>query len=106
MFGFSVIVGGGSGRLISWLIFSICLLVCVAPASAQDVACVFLSPAKPLIAGTQCSLWLYCMNSSSGTAERTFTPQLRGELIAGSRTLDIVLSLNTTNSGADALIIP
>ncbi len=107
IFGFSAIVIGGGGRLTSWLFFSICLLACLAPASAQDVTCVFVSPAKPLVAGTQCSLWLYCMNSSTEPVSRTFAPQLRGELIAGSRTLDIVLSLSTTNAGgADTAIIP
>jgi outer membrane phospholipase A len=107
IFGFLVLYAEGSGRLPSWLILSICLLAWQAPASAQEeVTCVFLSPAKPLMAGTQCSLWLYCMNNSFETAKRTFAPQLKGALIADSGTVDIVLSLITNGGGAEIVMIP
>jgi outer membrane phospholipase A len=76
------------------------------PVSAQEVTCVFLSPAKPPVAGAQCGFWLYCLNNSSETVKQTFAPQLRGELIAGSRRLETVLSLNTNSGGTEATTIP
>jgi outer membrane phospholipase A len=108
IFRLSMTFAGGSSKLsLSWL-GAIGLLICLASASAQDLTCAFISPSKPLIAGSQGSLWLYCMNSSSAAAKRTFEPQLKGQLSAGSQTLDVVLLLKDTSdssSGADTVVI-
>ena len=103
---FSRKVSGGSSNLALWLLFSIGLPAHLMPVSAQDVACVFLSPARAPVAGAPCSLWLYCMNSSSETVKQTFAPQLKGELMAGSQRLETVLRLNTNNGGTEAMMIP
>lgn len=102
-------VGGGAGRLTWWFLCLIGLLSYPIAAPAQDITCAFLSPAKPLVAGSRGSLWLYCMNSSPKAVKRTFPPQIPGEFLVGADRLEIVLSLtdpNNGSSGKETVVIP
>jgi phospholipase A1 len=90
----------------SQLLVSVLLLIAVASVRAQDVTAVFTTPSGALNAGSQASLWLFCMNNSSTSISRTFEPSLKCTLAAQSVTLETVLLLNTNSSPSAATIVP
>jgi len=89
-------------------------LLLTSPASvlAQDVTSVFVSPPGNLAAGSQASLWLYCMNNSSNEVDQTFERRLDCTLTSEFGSSKTVLLLNTNRSGikagaeAEAVIAP
>jgi phospholipase A1/A2 len=88
------------------LLFSVLLLTGVASAVGQEVTSVFAPPAKPLIAGSRGSVWLYCMNNSSQEVSRTFETSINCTLISQSASFETVLVLNTNSSPIVATIAP
>ncbi len=94
------------GRRRSLLLVSVLFLTGVVSARAQDVTCIFVAPSTPLTAGSRGSVWLSCVNNSSQAVSRTFEPSLRGTFTSGSNTDETVLSLNTSSSGAGAVVAP
>ncbi|HEX4263863.1 MAG TPA: phospholipase A [Verrucomicrobiae bacterium] len=59
----------------------------------EEVTMTFVAPAKPLLAGSQSGLWLYCLNNSSNEVRRIFEPSLQGKFLLPSGNLDAVLDL-------------
>ncbi len=90
----------------SHLLFSILLLTNVVSVLAQDVTAVFTAPSGTLTGGSRASLWLFCMNNSSNSINRTFEPSLNCTLISQSATFETVLVLNTNSSPSAATIAP
>jgi outer membrane phospholipase A len=90
----------------SQLLYSVLLLATVATARAQEVTCAFMSPSRPLTAGRQGSLWLYCMNNSSNVIGRVFERSVNCTLVSPTISLETVLVLNTNSSPMAATIPP
>lgn len=76
-------------------------LTSVVTLSAQDVTRVFVAPPQPLIAGSQASVWLYCLNNSSQPVSQNFEPSLSGQLVSGYSTNWVALALNRPNPSAE-----
>ena len=74
-------------KFLYWL-----LLAFAAPVLAQEVTLSFISPAKPLVAGSRGNLSLYCLNNSSNEVREIFAPNLPGKFILPSGDLPAVLS--------------
>jgi phospholipase A1 len=92
---------------VAWIfVFLFALTVCAAQMLAQEVTSVFIGPSAPVIAGTRCSLWLYCMNSSSNEIHRTFEARLSGKLISSSGTVNVLLDLSASSAGNEVTIAP
>jgi outer membrane phospholipase A len=72
-------------------------VISLGPLRAQDVALTFVPPAKPLVAGSTGSLWLYCMNNSSNEVRRKFEPRLNATFISSSGSS--VAMLNSSDPG-------
>jgi outer membrane phospholipase A len=87
-------------------IFLFALAVCTVRAFGEESTCVFVAPSKPLIAGGQSSLWLYCMNNSSNAVQRTFEPHLNGQLIQLSNSWNVVLDLAGGEAAGERTIAP
>jgi outer membrane phospholipase A len=80
-------------RFLCWL-----LLLSAVPIFAQDVTWSFISPPKPLAAGSQASLSLYCLNNSSSEVTEVFEPNLHGKFVSSSGDLDAVLTSDRLNA--------
>src|ERR1700733_2355384 len=87
-------------------LFSALLLTAPAAVRAQEVTAVFTTPSGTLTAGTRASIWLYCMNNSSNSIQRSFQPSLNCTLAAQSVSFETVLVLNTNSSSITATIPP
>jgi phospholipase A1/A2 len=96
--------GGAGSGLPVWLL--VLLLTSRASALAQDVTSVFVSPPGNLAAGSQASLWLYCMNNSSNAVAQTFERSLDCTLSSEFGSSKTVLTLNPNVSSAKAVIAP
>jgi phospholipase A1/A2 len=93
------------GWCAAWLVT--CFLVGLAwPGFAQNATLVWSGPAEPVPAGTQCSVWLNCLNTSNVEVKKVFAPQLQGRLLAGTRAWPLVLELNPTGGAPEASIQP
>jgi phospholipase A1/A2 len=80
-----------------------CSLVCAvlalaAPVMGQDVTLTFVSPTRPLTAGSRGSLSLYCLNNSSNEIRQVFEPTLAGKFILPSGPLKTILTLSDGGS--------
>jgi phospholipase A1 len=93
-------------KLIWVLSLILALTICSTYCFAEDVTSVFIAPSAPVVAGTQASLWLYCMNNSSNEVRRTIEPRLNGKLIQLSRTWDVSLNLVDGQAARTVTIAP
>jgi outer membrane phospholipase A len=82
------------------------LTVCALQTIAQDVTSVFPAPSGPIIAGTQLSLWLYCMNNSSNAVQQIFEPRLDAKLIQPTHTWNVSLNLLDGQEASEVTIAP
>ena len=88
-----------------WLFLTL-LLANVPIARAQPITPVLVAPATPPVAGSQCSLWLYCMNDSPNAVTQTFPLMLPGTLTSATGPVATMLWLNTNRSDLQAVINP
>ncbi len=89
-----------------WLLAGL-ILACLSSAlSAQVVTSIFEPPSAPQTAGSQCSLWLYCLNRLPNEERQIFDLQLPCRLISDSGTNDLVLNLNTNQCQVEVAIAP
>jgi outer membrane phospholipase A len=86
--------------------FLFIMAACITQAFAQETTSVFVAPASPVVAGTASSLWVYSMNNSSNTIQRTFEPRLNAKLILPSVTRNVVLNLVSGGEGHEVTIAP
>ena len=82
------------------------LTVCALQTIAQDVTSVFPAPSGPVVAGTQLSLWLYCMNNSSNAVHQFFEPRLNGKLIQPAHTWNVTVDLVDGPVASEVTIAP
>jgi len=65
-----------------------------------------LAPPVPVTAGSRADVWLYDVNEGAVPVSAVLPPHLAGNLLSGSNTLGITLTLETSNGLAAGAILP
>jgi phospholipase A1/A2 len=89
----------GSAWLLAWLLTGLPLR------AAQDAIVIWSGPTEPVPAGSQLTIWLNCLNTSPVEIRRAFAAEVQGRVLAGGRSLPLVLAMDPV-SGALQVSIP
>jgi len=89
---------------IIFILANVLLAMTVRAVPALSVA--LLAPPVPVTAGSRADVWLYDVNEGAVPVSAVLPPHLAGNLLSGSNTLGITLTLETSNGLAAGAILP
>lgn len=88
-----------------WFLCFAFALISLGTGFAQEITEVFVAPTGPVVAGNQCSVWLYCMNNWTNEARQYFAPRVDAQFLPPSGPLHTVLTLNAA-AGKSVAVAP